>query len=96
MKVILLIFWIIFIFINAINQIGHFLLRSFDVISWLPMPEEEFNLVEAAFKAGKYQVKIEDCQISPLEILELERSTGLEVKNNIALQRKNMARLAEE
>ncbi|GAA5995653.1 bifunctional urea carboxylase/allophanate hydrolase [Rhodotorula paludigena] len=56
-----------------------FLLRNFDVIHWLPMPETEFLEIEKAFTAGSYNPLVEQYEISAKEVLEFERKIKLEV-----------------
>lgn len=59
---------------------GHFLIRSFDLIRWVPMSEAEFGEVEKAFGAGSWRPKVEEVTISAREMAELEEGTKAEAR----------------
>ncbi|GAA6031339.1 hypothetical protein JCM8097_005608 [Rhodosporidiobolus ruineniae] len=75
---------------------GHFLLRSFDVIRWVVLEEEEFNEVEKKFKAGSYRPEVEDISISAAEMAELERSTADEVATKAERMKRNLLELGKQ
>ncbi|BGP19359.1 hypothetical protein JCM10213_000988 [Rhodosporidiobolus nylandii] len=75
---------------------GHFLIRSFDVVRWLPMEEAEFAKIEKDFSAGSFKPFVEEISLSGKEIDELERSTAEEVEALAATAKANLAELAKE
>ncbi|CEQ42611.1 SPOSA6832_04453 [Sporobolomyces salmonicolor] len=74
----------------------HFLVRSFDLVRWLPMSEEEFDKIERDFTVGTYTPLVEEVMLSAKEMAELERSTKAEVQQIQNQQRANLAELAKE
>ncbi|GAA5929766.1 hypothetical protein JCM1841_002641 [Sporobolomyces salmonicolor] len=74
----------------------HFLVRSFDLVRWLPMSEEEFDKIERDFTVGTYTPLVEEVMLSAKEMAELERSTKAEVQQIQKQQRANLAELAKE
>ncbi|GAA5942647.1 bifunctional urea carboxylase/allophanate hydrolase [Sporobolomyces koalae] len=74
----------------------YFLIRSFDVIKWVPTVEEEFAKIEKDFNAGSYTPKIENITLSAKEMAELEEFTRQEVEELSQRYKKNLAELAEE
>ncbi|KAI5481371.1 urea carboxylase [Pseudohyphozyma bogoriensis] len=75
---------------------GHFLLKSFDLVRWVPTSEEEFTKIETEFKQGTYKVQIEEISVSAKEVAALEASTLAEVEELKLSQRRNLTRLAVE
>ncbi|KAL8283190.1 hypothetical protein RQP46_005968 [Phenoliferia psychrophenolica] len=74
----------------------HFLLKSFDIVRWIPMEESAFDQVDKDFKAGKYEVKIENFTLSAKEMAakelrELDAANARKQSNQL-----NMARLGEK
>jgi len=59
---------------------GHFLIRSFDLIRWVPMSEDEFNEVDKAFSAGSWKPEVEDVTISAKDMAEMEERTTAEAQ----------------
>lgn len=75
---------------------GHFLLRSFDLIRWVPMSEDEFGEVEKAFGAGSWKPKVEEVTISASEMAELEERTKEEARAIGEEYKVNLEELAVE
>ncbi|GAA5977812.1 hypothetical protein JCM5350_006186 [Sporobolomyces pararoseus] len=73
-----------------------FLIRSFDIVKWQHMSEEEFTKIEKDFKAGSYKPKIENITLSAKEMAELEESTREEVEELQKQYKINLDKLAQE